>query len=532
MDNKPAVPPDPLIGQLIQGRYRVERVLGQGGMGQVYLAEQVSLKRPIALKVLRGMYDQDEQFIARFQREAEQAARLNHPHIVTIYDFGPLDGGGFFIAMEYVSGPTLGELLKNERVSVPRALQLGIQIAEGLQAAHHAGIIHRDVKPANIVVQEGDQIKLMDFGIARVQDSQIHLTHTGQPIGTPKYMAPEQWGVGTIGPQTDMYALGIVLYQMLSGQAPFSAPTPVLMRMHLDEPPPPLRPLLPDIPPPVEQIVLRALEKQPERRQRDMGELIVALQAILEGQKNENADENEQTELLTPDSFTDQEIPERSRHEDSRIEQPLSKSDSSQAPRLAPVEPRVASQPPPEPSPTPLPASPPPAQAAQTHKPRRPVAWLGVVLGVALAGFLGFQFFPEVQKQVGELRGHAEETQQKFEELEQPGQAETSKQQREPNDSAVIASRRAVQEEQEAQDTARKAAEERRATEVRQQRQAAEAEQKQADAAPSHRGGQMVLVPAGTFWMGCNEKVDNECNADEKPGREVQVKASISTKQK
>ena len=385
MDNPPGPPSDPLIGQLIQGRYHVERVLSQGGMGQVYLAEQVSLKRPIALKVLRGMYDQDEQFIARFQREAEQAARLNHPHIVTIYDFGSLDGGGFFIAMEYVSGPTLGELLKNERLPVPRALQLGIQIAEGLQAAHHAGIIHRDVKPANIVVQTGDQIKLMDFGIARVQDSQTHLTHTGQPIGTPKYMAPEQWGIGPIGPQTDLYALGIVLYQMLSGQAPFSAPTPSLMRMHLDEPPPPLRPLLPDIPPSVEQIVLQALEKQPEQRQRDMGELIVQLQAALGGQD----DENELTELLTPDAFVGQQI-----HGRSHVEQPLSKNDSSQAPPLAPVEPPMAAQPPPAPAPQPLPASPPPVQAAQTHKLRRFVTWLGIILGVGLAGFFGFQFFP------------------------------------------------------------------------------------------------------------------------------------------
>ena len=315
MDNPSGAPPDPLIGQLIQGRYHVERMLGRGGMGQVYLAEQVSLKRPIALKVLRGMYDQDEQFIARFQREAEQAARLNHPRVVTVYDFGPLDGGGFFIAMEYVSGPTLGELLKSERLSVPRALQLGIQIAEGLQAAHYAGIIHRDVKPANIVVQTGDQIKLMDFGIARVQDSQTHLTHTGQPIGTPKYMAPEQWGIGAIGPQTDLYALGIVLYQMLSGQAPFSAPTPSLMRMHLDEPPPPLHPLLPDIPPSVEQIVLRALAKQPEQRQRDMGELIVQLQAALEGQDNEKDDEKELTELLMPDAFVGQEIHGRIGHQ-------------------------------------------------------------------------------------------------------------------------------------------------------------------------------------------------------------------------
>ena len=380
MDKQSGEQSDSLIGQLIQSRYLVKRVLGQGGMGRVYQAEQVSLKRPIALKVLLG---EDKQSVARFQREAERAAKLNHLRIVTIYDFGRLDEGGFFIAMEHVPGPTLKDLLKSERLTVPRALQLGMQIAEGLQVAHQAGIIHRDVKPANIIVQAGDQIKLLDFGIARAQDSQTHLTQSDQVFGTPKYMAPEQWGVGAVSEQTDLYALGIVLYEMLSGRAPFSASAPPsLMRMHLEEPPPPLRSLRPGIPPSVERLVLRALEKQPEQRQRNMAELIGELQAALESR-------DEKTEASKPDPLVGQVIQGR-----YRVERPLNKSDSGQAPPAVPVDPPIAPQSLPESSSKPQPSSPPPAHAAQTNKRRRSVGWLGAVAGIGLVGLLTFRLIP------------------------------------------------------------------------------------------------------------------------------------------
>jgi serine/threonine protein kinase len=280
---------DPYIGQVFQqGRYRVLKKLGAGGMGTVYLAEQVRIERKVALKVLRRPEEDGDSFIRRFHHEARLAGAINHARVVTIYDFGEMDDGNLFLVMEYVPGDTLKTVIQQERpLPVQRAVMLGLQLAEALRAVHQAGVLHRDVKPENVVVREGDEIKLMDFGIARQLDSEAqteltHLTRTGMLIGSPQYMAPEQIdGRGAISQQTDIYAWGTVLYEMLAGDVPFAAPTwQAVLLKHLHEPPQPVRQRRPEVPPDVEQIVMQTLEKDPQQRQQNMGEVIAALRKV------------------------------------------------------------------------------------------------------------------------------------------------------------------------------------------------------------------------------------------------------------
>ena len=270
-----------LIGRLMKGRYQVRKKLGAGGMGAVYLAEQVSIGRKVALKILHGAFAADEEFVRRFRHEARMAASLNHHNIVTVYDFDQGDDGSLFIAMEYVDGRSLSEIIKQEApLDIGRAVRLGWQIAEGVGAAHGVGVIHRDIKPDNIMVVgvgEKEEVKLMDFGIARLRDTgaMTRLTRSGVLMGTPAYMAPEQIeGGGEVSERTDIYALGLVLYEMLSGGAPFKASTPAtVMVKQLREMPVPLRKSRSEVPVAVERVVMQALEKKPQSRQRDMEEI-------------------------------------------------------------------------------------------------------------------------------------------------------------------------------------------------------------------------------------------------------------------
>jgi serine/threonine protein kinase len=279
---------DKLIGSLMKGRYQVRKKLGAGGMGSVYLADQVSIGRKVALKILHGAYATDEEFIRRFRHEARMAASLNHHNIVTVYDFDQGDDGSLFIAMEYVDGRSLSEIIKREGpLDIGRAVRLGSQIAEGVGAAHAVGVIHRDIKPDNIMVVgigEKEEVKLMDFGIARLRDTgaMTRLTRSGVLMGTPAYMAPEQIeGGGDVSERTDIYALGLVLYEMLSGGAPFKASTPgTVLVKQLREMPVPLRKLRPEVPAAVERVVMQALEKKPQSRQRDMEEVAQGLRRV------------------------------------------------------------------------------------------------------------------------------------------------------------------------------------------------------------------------------------------------------------
>lgn len=280
-ESRPAA--DPFVGKVIKGRYRVINKLGEGGMAAVYLAEQVTIERKAALKILHGQFANDPEFVKRFRQEAKLAASLNHPNLIKVYDFDQGDDGSLFIAMEYLEGKTLKEMLQAGAIAIPRATRLAIQIAEGLVVAHRAGVIHRDIKPENIMVTDSDTIKLMDFGIARLRESSsaTRLTRAGMIMGTPLYMAPEQIEGSEVSEKTDIYAFGIVLYEMLSGAAPFRAPTPAAVLMkHLKEIPLPLRKLRSDIPLAVERIVSRTLEKKPERRPASMAEVVEALKSI------------------------------------------------------------------------------------------------------------------------------------------------------------------------------------------------------------------------------------------------------------
>ena len=276
-------PVDPFLGLVIRGRYRVLQKLGQGGMGSVYLAEQMAVSRNVALKVVHGDFARDAEFVKRFRLEARLAASLNHRNVVTIYDFDQAEDGSLFIAMEYLNGRTLAEVVRQEGAcAVGRAIGLSLQIAQGLEAAHTAGVIHRDIKPQNIMVLNGeDQIKLMDFGIARLSDVRGQgLTRTGVVMGTPAYMSPEQIEGGEITRQTDIYAFGIVLYELLTGTVPFAAATAsAVFVQQLREPPRPVRSLNAKIPEAVDRVVLQALEKNPEARPRSMAAVIAELSA-------------------------------------------------------------------------------------------------------------------------------------------------------------------------------------------------------------------------------------------------------------
>ena len=279
---------DQMVGRVVKGRYQIMSKLGEGGMGTVYLAEQVSIGRKVALKLLRGNYAMDAEFIARFGREARLAASLNHRNIVTVYDFDQADDESLFIAMEYLDGEKLSDVIQRDGpLEIGRAVRLCLRSAEGLEAAHRAGVIHRDIKPDNIMVvgEEGaETIKLMDFGIARLRDvaTTSRLTRPDVIMGTPAYMAPEQTEGKEISERTDIYALGIVFYEMLSGQVPFKAPTPAAVLLkQVQEIPVPLRKLRREVPTEIERIVMQALEKKPERRQRDMHDLIQSLAKAL-----------------------------------------------------------------------------------------------------------------------------------------------------------------------------------------------------------------------------------------------------------
>lgn len=273
--------PDSLPGRVINGRYRVLEKLGEGGMSAVYLAEQINIERKVALKVLHGEFAHDELFVRRFRQEAKLAASLNHRNVIQIYDFDQAEDGNLFIAMEYVVGKTLKGLMRAGAPDMAEVVHLAIQIADGLAAAHRAGVIHRDIKPENIMIaSQSNEVKIMDFGIARLRetDAATRLTRAGSIMGTPAYMAPEQIEGKTISEKTDIYAFGIVLYEMLSHNVPFTAPTPAAVLIkHLKESPVPLRKLRRETPAQLERIVTQALEKKPERRPAKMEDVAAAL---------------------------------------------------------------------------------------------------------------------------------------------------------------------------------------------------------------------------------------------------------------
>ena len=274
------------IGQQL-GPYQIVEEVGRGGMAVVYKAWQPSLKRHVALKVLPHYFQHDPEFVARFQREAQAAAQLSHPHIIPIYDTGQADGL-HFIAMEYLEGGSLTQRLAAGPLGLTEAQLILEQVAEALDYAHQRGFVHRDIKPANIFVGQGDQVTLTDFGIAKAA-WETHLTRTGMLVGTPEYMSPEQARGEEVDARSDLYSLGIVAYEMLTGRVPFGGTTPhAVLHQQIYEPPPSPAALHPQATGPVEAVLLRALAKKPEDRYPTAGGLAQALnQAVLQVEMEE-----------------------------------------------------------------------------------------------------------------------------------------------------------------------------------------------------------------------------------------------------
>ncbi len=274
---------DDLTGKRF-GQYEVVDSIGGGGMGAVYRARDTQLNREVALKVLPPELARDHEFIERFQREADTAASLEHPHIVAIYNIGVQDGM-HYLAMRLLRGQTLNHLIRHTgALPLPRILHIIEQLASALDYAHQRGIIHRDIKPANIMVDTDDYVTLMDFGIARALIGS-KITRTGTMIGTPEYMAPEQFTGEELNIQSDVYALSVVLYEMLTGHVPFTGETPVaISHGHVYQPPPPPSQYNPQVSPAVEQVVLRGLAKRPEARYATAPALAKALGAAIRGE--------------------------------------------------------------------------------------------------------------------------------------------------------------------------------------------------------------------------------------------------------
>lgn len=292
---------DPLVGTTVAGRYKVIKLLGEGGMGQVYLAEHSAIEKRIALKVLRAEYAHKGEIVTRFQQEAISASRIKHPNVLDVFDFGQLENGCFYLAMEYLEGNDLADELQRSRVlTAPRALPIAMQICRALSAAHAKGVVHRDMKPENVFLQrtaDGEEIvKIVDFGIAQLKPSNEEaaaasthrrLTRTGMIFGTPEYMAPEQASGKHADLRCDVYAVGIILFELFTGAVPFTGDTFLgVLTKHLNEVAPTMRAVYPDVQvsPELEAVVERALAKDPAHRYQNMNELAAALAATPEGQ--------------------------------------------------------------------------------------------------------------------------------------------------------------------------------------------------------------------------------------------------------
>ncbi|MBV9609821.1 MAG: serine/threonine protein kinase [Acidobacteria bacterium] len=263
---------DPLLGRVIDGRYRIEAEIGAGGMATIYRATRLQIGDAVAVKVLRSELLREPQFAERFRREAQAAARLKHPNVVAIYDFGVSAEGVIYLVMELIEGSNLRTIIKDS-APMPSALAAEIvrQVCAALSEAHRNEIVHRDIKPANIAVQstpDGPRVKVLDFGIARLQaGSPATFTRTGAVLGTPAYMSPEQCLGEQLDARSDIYSLGVVLFEMLCGVVPFNSPTATAVVMqHLQQAPPPLRVLNASISQAVEAVVLKALAKRREER--------------------------------------------------------------------------------------------------------------------------------------------------------------------------------------------------------------------------------------------------------------------------
>jgi eukaryotic-like serine/threonine-protein kinase len=271
-----------MLDEVIADRYELEELVGTGGMSSVYKARDRLLERNVALKVLHPHYSDDAEYVERFRREARSVAQLSHPHIVTVIDRGE-DGGQQFIVFEFIDGENLKQLIgRIGPLPVRRAVELALEIADALAFAHDHDLVHRDVKPQNVLLTPDGDAKVTDFGIARSLDVEQGVTQTGTVLGTSNYLSPEQASGKPVTPATDVYSLGVVLFELLTGEVPFPGENFVAVAMkHINEPPPDLTEKRPDVPLRLAAAVERALEKDPSRRFQSMGEFASELQQCL-----------------------------------------------------------------------------------------------------------------------------------------------------------------------------------------------------------------------------------------------------------
>ena len=384
---------DSLINTLFDGRYRILRKLGSGGMANVYLAEDEELGRRVAIKILNDRYAEDDLFIERFRREAKSAAGLSHPNIVSIYDRGEAEGT-YYIAMEVIEGRSLKELIMTRgALPIGTAVAYAKQLLEALRFAHRHGIIHRDIKPHNVLVSTDQhakanepRLKVTDFGIARHGPSQM--TEAGSIMGTAQYLSPEQARGAPVTAASDLYSAGIVLYEMLTGKVPFSGDSAIEIAMkHVNDLPTPPSSLRPEIPPELDQIVLRALAKDPADRYQTAEEFIEDLERVEAGLPISRATSTAATALLAGAAGG------------------LVAGESTEllSELLSETPTRVVAPPPPPSTPRRPPDYPPASPYDEPpRKRRRWVPWLLVALLIAAAALAGWWAYNQIQDQLEE----------------------------------------------------------------------------------------------------------------------------------